>query len=258
MNNGVNKIRKSINKRKSLRKLHTPEEKQIDLKHISPLPQDEEKHGGYNMYPDVPVMKMESNSNTSGFVLKGFLSIVLFLGSAFIYQTESEQFSSMKRWTSAALQNEFPFAKANEWYQETFGNPFFLSHDADVSVSENNTSPALPINGNVEETFQKNGTGVLIGSESTTNVAALQKGIVIFAGNDPKTKKTVTVQHSDGSNTTYGFLSSIDVHLYQSIQENQQIGEFQPTEKSQHVYFAIEKDNQYVDPLQVIQVDDQS
>ncbi len=50
MNNGVNKIRKSINKRKSLRKLHTPEEKQIDLKHISPLPQDEEKHGGYNMY----------------------------------------------------------------------------------------------------------------------------------------------------------------------------------------------------------------
>lgn len=100
-------------------------------------------------------MKMESNSNTSGFVLKGFLSIVLFLGSAFIYQTESEQFSSMKRWTSAALQNEFPFAKANEWYQETFGNPFFLSHDADVSVSENNTSPALPINGNVEETFQK-------------------------------------------------------------------------------------------------------
>src|SRR5699024_12750286 len=81
---------------------------------------------------------------------------------------------------------------------------------------------------------------------------------VTFAGNDRKTNKTVVIQHADNSTTTYGYLQSIDVHLYQSIQSNQRLGTFVSTQENRHLYFSIEKDNQYIDPVQVIQVDDRS
>lgn len=87
-------------------------------------------------------------------------------------------------------------------------------------------------------------------------VAALSEGVVIFAGKKQDTDKTVIIQHADGSTSTYGFLSSIDVHLYQVVNSKQRLGEFTPTTDNEMVYFAIEKDNEFVDPVQVIEVDE--
>lgn len=115
---------------------------------------------------------------------------------------------------------------------------------------------ALPVNGNITETFQTNGTGIMITPEETTNVTSIQEGVVIFAGNDRETNKTITIQHADGTVTNYGNLSSIDVHLYQFIAGNQQIGSFTPEADNETVFFSIEKNNDYVDPVQVIQVDE--
>src|SRR5690625_3342751 len=108
----------------------------------------------------------------------------------------------------------------------------------------------------VIESFTKNGTGIMISPDEKTVVSALNRGVVIFAGNDSDTRKTVIIQHADGSKTTYGFLSSIDVHVYQVVQSNETIGTFQPTDKNQMVYFSIEKDKQFIDPSQVIPVAD--
>src|SRR5699024_2526379 len=87
-------------------------------------------------------------------------------------------------------------------------------------------------------------------------VTARDEGIVIFAGKDQKTGKTSTIRHADRSNTTYGHLSAIYVYAYNMIEANQRIGRFKPSEESEVVYFSIEKDKEYVDPAQVIPVDD--
>src|SRR5690625_7408733 len=89
-------------------------------------------------------------------------------------------------------------------------------------------------------------------------VSALNDGVVVFSGNDRETNKTVVVPHADGSKTTYGYLSSIDGHLYQFIASGQQLGQFTPTEENETVYFSVEKDKKYVEPVQVINVDDNS
>src|SRR5690606_14987800 len=119
------------------------------------------------------------------------------------------------------------------------------------------TPLALPVSGNVIETFQTNGKGITIAPTETTSVQALREGIVIFSGKKSETNKTIVIQHADKSTTTYGFLSSIDVHLYQIVDANQRIGEFNPTDANEVVYFSIEKNNEFVDPVQVIEVDDQ-
>ncbi|MUK86978.1 peptidoglycan DD-metalloendopeptidase family protein [Ornithinibacillus sp. L9] len=254
MNKGVKQVRKSIIERKKKRGIST-DSKGVTTKQGIPLPQDEEKHGYYPSFFESSGESTQKSRLISGFVLKGILSVMLFFGVALLWESDLEMLSQPKEWTSSALTDEFPFANVYKWYQDTFGNPLAFSPSQNL-VSEGVAPLAYPVNGNVTETFQANGKGIMIAPGETTNVSALSEGIVIFSGNDRTTNKTVVVQHADGSKSTYGYLSDIDVHLYQYVATNQRIGQFSPTTENQTVYFSIEKDNQYIDPVQVIKVDD--
>ncbi|WP_099158651.1 M23 family metallopeptidase [Virgibacillus ndiopensis] len=254
MNKGVKQVRKSINQRKNLRGLKTKDMS----KSITPaFPQEEEKHGFFPFIPDnqQPQQTKEKSRFISWIILKGILSVVLFFGVAILFQTNSELLRKPTEWTSNALTQEFPFARVNQWYQETFGSPLAFTPNQNQQA-ENEQQLALPVSGNVTESFQANGSGIMIAPKDTSDIMALDEGVVIFAGNDPETDKTVVVQHADGSLSSYGFLSEIDVHLYQFVSSNEQLGTFVPNKENKTVFFAIEKDNKYVDPVQVIKVDD--
>ncbi|MFD1038616.1 peptidoglycan DD-metalloendopeptidase family protein [Virgibacillus byunsanensis] len=254
MNKGVKKVRKSIVQRKKLRGLNT---KEAYTKQITPsFLQEEEKHGYFPSFSDGPLPSKDKSSLVSGLMVKGVLAVILFLGVALLFQTNSSLLTEPREWTSTALTEEFPFARVNYWYQETFGSP--LAFTPKNPVAEDNQLLALPVSGSVTESFQANGTGIMIATEEPSRVSVLREGVVIFAGNDRETNKTVVVQHPDGSKSTYGYLNSVDVHLYQFVGSNQQIGGFSPSTESQSFYFAIQKDKQYLDPVKVIQVDDQS
>lgn len=251
MTKDIKGVRKSIEQRKKARGY--PYREGSSKQTISHLPQEEEKHGYLPVFTEVSGESRKDRA-VSGVFLKGTLSVMLFFGTALLWQSDAALLETPKRWTNTALTEEFPFAKVNAWYQETFGAPLAFTPPSG-GTAEVDDLMAFPVSGNVTETFQVNGKGIMIEPEETEDVAAIQEGIVVFAGNDRETKKTVIIQHPDGSNSTYGFLSSIHVHLYQYIGNNQRVGQFSPKD-SETMYFAIEKDNDYIDPVQVIQVDD--
>ncbi|KKE80524.1 M23 family metallopeptidase [Oceanobacillus caeni] len=253
MDRGVKKVRKAIEKRKKLRGSIS---KGSDMKKIYPaFPQDEEKHGFYPFFSEEVSPSEKKGTLVTGFILKGMLSVMLFLGVALLQNTDSEALDAPKQWTSGALTKEFPFAQVNEWYRDTFGNPLAFSPELPPQTQAAETM-ALPVSGNITESFHVNGKGIKIAPEETTEVSALRDGIVIFAGKDKETEKTVIVQHADGTTSSYGYLSDIDVHLYQFVVNNQPLGTFQPSSDNEMVYFSIEKDNKFIDPVQVIQVDE--
>lgn len=261
----VNKIRKSISERKKSRgiagsstRTYTSTSTSTDAgKKQYPLMQiqEEEKHGYFPIFTGSTTFKRKKSKMVPGFILKGILASILFLGTAILLQTNNEILQKPKVVASNLLMNEFPFAKANLWYQETFGTPLALTPEKDI-VTPDKTAMALPVSGSISESFQANGEGVLITPEGKSNVSTLRAGVVIFAGSDPETNKTIVVQHADGSNSTYGFLSSTNVHLYQFVEGDQMIGEFVPTKESKNVYFAIEKNDEFMDPVKVTEVDD--
>lgn len=258
MNKGVRRVRKSINKRKKLREFPNERNRKHVEEDITPavFPQEEEKHGVYpSFFDNLPTKTNTNNRFISIFLLKGILSVILFLSVAMIWKTDWSHLPNVEKWTSQALTEEFPFAKMNHWYKTTFGHPLSL-RDRQKEETRNTNPVALPVSGPVAQTFQDNGKGIMIAPEQEINVSALEEGIVIFAGNDQDTERTVTIQHPDGSQTTYGYLETIDVHLYQFIASNQVIGQFTPTKENEWVYFSIKQDSQYIDPAQVIKVDD--
>ena len=255
MDKNIRKVRKSIEQRKKMRgKL--PETDNTEQQILSPLPQEEEKHGYYPVFTETPPSNVRMNHKMFGFVMKGICSVVLFFAVALLLQSNQTYLSEAKEWTNQALTDEFPFAKVNLWYQETFGSPLAFSSGDRESEEGSYESAAMPVMGDVQETFQVNGKGIMITPQEESIVSAMHDGIIIFSGNDRDTNQTIVVQHADGSETTYGNLSDTDVHLYQFVSANQKIGTFIPNEMNESVYFSIEKDDQYIDPVQVMQVDD--
>ena len=254
MDKGIRKVRNSIKRRKKIR-----DKNEGSIKQALPyLATDEEKYGFESPFYDIErpyTKKQPAKKEKSTTPLKVAISIALFLVVSFLSRTELPNLQPSKKWMNEALQNEFPFAKVNEWYVTTLGEPLSITPQGNVTVS-NDDKMILPVMGDVVETFATNGSGIKISPEEKSNVSAIDKGVVIFAGNDKKTGKTIVIQHADNSETTYGHLSTIDVHLYQIVHANEVIATFQPTEQNEFVYFSIEKDNKFIDPTQVIPVDD--
>lgn len=253
MNPRVNKVRKSISARKKSRGVTNSDSNKNSFSQFQI--QEEEKHGYFPIFTDSSSSANLKNKMVAGFILKGILSSILFLGAALLFQANNEILDKPKTIASSLLTNEFPFAKVNQWYQQSFGAPLALTPKSNTEVPET-SSLALPVSGDITQSFQTNGEGVLIAPDETSSITALNEGIIIFAGNDPETNKTIVIQHADGSTSTYGFLSSINVHLYEFVEGNQVIARFEPSENNKNVYFAIEKNDEFVDPVEVIEVDD--
>lgn len=255
MNRRIQEVRKSIVKRNKVRREKWNDT--TDNRTRLPFVQEEEKHGYYSDIHDESSPGKWKVKSLHGILLKALLSVVLFLGVAFLSQSNAPLFSMPKKWVATALTEEFPFARVHLWYRESFGDPLSLI-PKENSEKENNDLIALPVSGNVTETFQSNGSGIMISPEGESSVTSWREGVVIFAGKDKAKGQTVIIQHADSSKSTYSLLSSIDVHLYQYVTANQMIGSFNPTEASDVVYFSIEQKDEFIDPVQVIQVDDRS
>lgn len=259
MNRDVKEIRKSIAQRKKGKEL-TGSKTRVASSPASYV-QEEEKHG---YLPFISSTEERPNTNAqlvSAFVFKSIVAAVLFFSVAILFRLDAVFLQSPKEWVSDAVTEEFQFASVNQWYQEKFGDPLAFLPQAPNSEEAIPASAqlALPVNGTIRESFQKNGQGILIETPQEENVHASGKGYVIFAGQKDKTGKTVIIQHADGSKSYYGFLANLNVNQYEYVGIGKVIGTTTPTKAGddQQVYFAIEKKDQFVDPIQVIQVNDQ-
>ncbi len=250
----MSQVRKDIIKRKREKSIRpTPSASHNTYDQSVILPQEEERYGYMPFSSNISGDGGKVDTFVASFMIKSIVAAILFFGVAIFIRIDAAWMEHPKQWTSNALTEEFPFASVNQWYQEKFGSPLALTPQKN---NEEGSARALPVNGAVSQTFQTNGQGILINSDETTEVLSMENGVVIFAGNDPETNRTVIIQHPDRSKSIYGNLSSINVHQYQFVAGNQSIGEFTPTaDNAQSVYFAIQKGNQFIDPVQVIKVD---
>jgi len=259
----VNKVRQSIAHRKRKRGFDVKETPVPEFGNVLPIiPQEEETHGFIPIPESASTASEETSIKKSGasrgLLVKAVLSGFMFLFMLFLTKTEVPAIQQPKRWVTEAMTENFPFAKANAWYMDRFGSPLSILPGRGTAQELTRDEQALPVSGNVLETFRTNGEGVKIAPEKTSKVTAMRNGVVIFAGKNQKTEKTVIIQHEDGSKTTYGHLSKVDVHPYQYVARNEPIATFTPTSKSDTVYFSIEKDKKFIDPIPVKQADEKS
>ena len=251
MSKNVKRVRKAIEQRKKGRQHSLPSVKE-EVFHFHDA---EEKHGYPPEINGYVARKKEGSEISSSFMFKAILSGILFFSAALLMDTDKAFLAKPQEVANNLLQNEFPFAKVNHWYQDGFGSPLAFSPQSPTN-SKMDSEGIMPVSGDITETFQVNGKGVKISPGKEVDVSAHQAGVVIFAGKTPDTEKTIIIQHADGTNSSYGYLQEFDVHMYQYVTANQRIGIFNPEAGQDAMYFSLEKENNFLDPVEVIEVDD--
>lgn len=259
----VERVRQAIQQRKKKRMSQVPVEGTYHVQRPFGNIQDEEKYG-FRPFPEdlfrnrnqekSVMKKVNKKKSSSSLIAKFVLSSALFFTSAVLLNTNVMKDKGLPGWLHTQLTEDMPFAKMTAWYEGNFGAPLALLDNQVPStkpVSKMNGESALPVSGDVSETFQSNGMGIHIAPEGTATVHAANDGVVVFNGNDDQTKKTVVVQHADGSKSTYGKLSTINVHLYEHVRKDEVIGDFTASDEAREVFFSIEKNNEFIDPVSV-------
>lgn len=105
--------------------------------------------------------------------------------------------------------------------------------------------------------ISKNGQGVFVQTATNATVESVNEGIVVFAGKKEELGNTVQIQHADGTESWYANLNDMSVKLYDYVSKKQKIGIVSNDENNKNgkFYFAIKKNEKFIDPIQVISFD---
>ncbi|WP_018921610.1 M23 family metallopeptidase [Salsuginibacillus kocurii] len=192
------------------------------------------------------------------FLLQWLSSLLLFLLMGMLFQSTHPALQSTQATVEEAMTEHFQFAAVSHWYEERFGSPlaFFPEPSETPGVPEEELE-SVPVSEHVStsvlEEFDENGTGVLLQPINDNVVHSVTGGFVIHVGTHEEWDRAVAIQHPDGHESWYGYLSEESVRLYDHVEAGQPIGEVNDQDD---VYsLAVEKDDEYVDPMEVMSFD---
>ncbi|MFK2824523.1 M23 family metallopeptidase [Bacillus sp. B190/17] len=191
------------------------------------------------------------------FLFKWLAAAALVLATAILFQHPSPVFEEGRGWMEQTMEKEFPFSKAAEWYEHTFGEPLPFTVNSWKAKEERlneGSEVALPVSGHILEDFQTNGQGILVKTGSEEEVKSIRDGTVIFTGTKEGLGKTVIVQHADNSESWYGHLASLSVQPYERVKAGHILAKAAAGEKmgEGQFYLAIKREGVFIDPNQVV------
>ncbi|WP_445490138.1 peptidoglycan DD-metalloendopeptidase family protein [Niallia sp. 03133] len=256
MNSRTDDIRKRIEKRK---REQSRMKKNIDSRIIWD-DEDEPTFQRMNEPYDDDYQPIHPLFRKELFLLKILGAAILFLTVAIITKQHSETFAPAEKVIRESMNQEFNFAGVSKWYEQQFGKPLaFLPTDKTDQTNTNEDNQlqhyALSASGKILEDFNDNGQRVAIETGSDTTVQAMNEGTVVFAGEKEGFGNTVIIQHSDKSESWYGNLKEMDVKVYSVLKKGDKVGVASSYEHNDSLglfYFAIKKDNEFINPIQVI------
>lgn len=194
------------------------------------------------------------------FLLKILGAAVLFLAVAIIVRNQSPTLQKAETSIRQAMDQEFNFAFVSDWYEDQFGKPLAFLPTKAGEEEPADDSPlqqyALSASGKILEDFADTGQRVAIETGIDTTVQALNEGTVTFIGEKEGFGNTVVIQHSDKSESWYGNLEEVDVRIYEAVKKGTKVGlasGYGTNETLGLFYFAIKKDDDFIDPIQVIE-----
>lgn len=196
-----------------------------------------------------------------GFLMRTMGAICLFLLVGVLFKSQAAGLDQARNFVEKTFETEFQFTKVSAWYEKQFGKPLALfpsSERGESKEEDPNIKAVYAVPATVTQSFEDNGKGIMLETVSDSNVVALNAGMVTFIGEKENLGKTIIIQHSDGSDTWYGKLDSInkDVKLYDVVEKGAVIGKVSKSEENTgQFYFAIKKGNGFIDPLQVVNFD---
>lgn len=193
------------------------------------------------------------------------ISAALFAGIWMMFQVDHPLADRGRQWVRAALTEEYDFSAAAAWYEREFGGlPAFipaLRAKTDPEAKKA-SSPALqhlyaPVRGKVVASSVDGEPGVTLRTAPDAPVAALDTGrvVTVSAGTDKAT--VVVIQHAGGLQSIYGWIADTTLKANDWVKGGETIGRVTTDAAggAGKLYVAVKKDNQYLNPTEVVAFD---
>ncbi|MBS4222572.1 M23 family metallopeptidase [Lederbergia citrea] len=210
-----------------------------------------------SVYESVPDESIHPLWNRNLFLLKILCSAALVLLVAIIFKSPSPAFEQVRSSVKASMEKEFQFAAVSNWYEGKFGKPLALLPEKNTENpvhSSEQVDYAVPVSGKILAQFSDDGRGIILETGTGAEVKTMTGGIVVFAGNKEDIGHTVIIQHPDQSESWYGKLDAISVKPREKVEAGKIIGTVSSGKEGKvgEFYFAIKQENEFIDPIQVM------
>lgn len=165
-------------------------------------------------------------------LIKSLIVIVLFL-STLIYIKQNDK--NKENIEKIVYQNSLSFAKIYNVYKKYLGDviPFKNSFNNEIKKVSNEKI--------TYNSIEKEDDGYILLVSSNYTVSSIKSGIIIEVKKDDKYNNIVKIQDKNGLNISYGYLTNVDIKLYDYVEKGQIIGAC-----DNKLYLIFEKNNEYL------------
>jgi stage IV sporulation protein FA len=175
-----------------------------------------------------------------------------------------------REYVKAALTQSYDFNRLAVWYEQTFnGSPSLLpalrslrNPEAQKVAADVTRHYFAPVQGKIISPFEPQRLGITVQTKANSPVFALDTGRVVFSGKKESTGYTVIIQHANGMQSIYGLLGKPMVEVNAWVKGGETIGTAGDQTKQNGsadglaaLYFAVTKDNTFINPTEVVSFD---
>ncbi|RXT14726.1 M23 family metallopeptidase [Ammoniphilus sp. CFH 90114] len=198
---------------------------------------------------------------SSRFMMKAILSLFLLSFTFLIYKIDSPFTTPAKGFVDQVMTREYNFQGTMALLEKYVGTPSILPtidtpmQGSPQPVWNQVRAPkkyVVPVSGKVAAPFYLDGKGIQIEAPGGSEIKAVDQGWVIFVGTKEGLGQTVIVRHENQLLSSYSSVDEIQVKEQDWVQPGQVIGK---TKEGQTVYFSMQMNEQFMDPVSVITFD---
>lgn len=197
------------------------------------------------------------------FKVKLIIAVVLFAGACAVFWLDAPWARQAQTYITGALTEDMDFARIAAWYEKTFsGSPSLLpafgnkQEAAKVQGEAARNRFVQPAKGTVVQPFEDKQEGVWLSTRQDAQAAAMDEGRIEFVGDRPGIGHTIMIRHAEGYRTTYGGLKPTKWETGDWVKAGEVIGTVTADDEGKGaLYFAVMKDERFVNPLDVVSID---
>lgn len=193
------------------------------------------------------------------------LSAVLFAGVWGLFQLDHPMAKRGQTWVRTALTADYDFSAVAVWYERSFGGlPAWLPAIRDKTAPEAQKASTslmgqiyVPVAGKIVSQNSEGDLGISLRTEPAAAVTAIDTGRVVSVSNGTDQGTVVVIQHAGGLQSTYKWLQSTTLQKNDWVKGGETIGNVTTDAAggAGKLYVVVKKDNQYVNPTEVIPFD---
>ena len=186
------------------------------------------------------------------FLIKSFFTITILFILFMINRTNPSILHSENSKLTSLFEKEWNYAAFSQWSEKKFGSAIDFIPSKLTTKENDSNQAAIPVFADSQKEMVKEGEGVRFITNKGEEVVALLPGKVIFSGVKSDHLQTIVVQHSDGTEATYGLLKTRKVQVYDSVKAGEDLGSVSENDTDGFFFLAYKKGGVFIDPSEVI------